>query len=337
MNIAKKENTKRIEWIDIAKGICIFLVVFGHTGLTGNFAHWLSSFRLPLFFFVSGILFKSSKYPTLNSFFIKRISTLVIPYIVFSIIIFVWLKFLNNDLVKVHVNELYFGWQGIALWFIPVLFVTEIFFYKINKYFKFRAYKILALITISVLGYICYLNNFHLPFKLEVVFTSVFYYGIGNISGAYIIRFFDRTKFIYLLSGLFVFFILGFYLSINIIGKLDLAFNLIGDYCPSYTVAFLGIFFLLLFSFILSIVNGNVMIKFRNLISFLGKNSYVILAFHQVVSLNLKMILDKTCLNYFLKSGLRYLIMWIILFGLIVLINNYLPWIIGRKYMKSYF
>ena len=48
---------KRTEWIDIAKAISITLVVLGHAG--HDFLDiYLGWFRMPLFFFLSGILFK---------------------------------------------------------------------------------------------------------------------------------------------------------------------------------------------------------------------------------------------------------------------------------------
>ena len=50
---------KRIQWIDIAKGISIILVVYGHSGLNNVpiIGSWLHAYRMPFFFFVSGLLF----------------------------------------------------------------------------------------------------------------------------------------------------------------------------------------------------------------------------------------------------------------------------------------
>ena len=45
---------KRIQWIDIAKGISIILVVYGHSGLNNVpiIGSWLHAYRMPFFFFV---------------------------------------------------------------------------------------------------------------------------------------------------------------------------------------------------------------------------------------------------------------------------------------------
>lgn len=51
---------KRIEFIDLAKGICILLVVqihvYGDTSYT--FFNAMTIFRMPLYFFLSGIFLK---------------------------------------------------------------------------------------------------------------------------------------------------------------------------------------------------------------------------------------------------------------------------------------
>ena len=47
---------KRIEWIDIARGIGIILVILGHIGI-GKIGKFIYSFHIPLFFFFIRILF----------------------------------------------------------------------------------------------------------------------------------------------------------------------------------------------------------------------------------------------------------------------------------------
>lgn len=67
--MSKQSLKPRFDWIDIAKGVCISLVVLGHTinwymrnftedapiALT-HFATWLQPLRMPLFFGISGLL-----------------------------------------------------------------------------------------------------------------------------------------------------------------------------------------------------------------------------------------------------------------------------------------
>ena len=54
---------KRMEFLDLAKGICIILVVAFHMTkfyhLDMPAANFFKSFRLPLYFFLSGLFFKT--------------------------------------------------------------------------------------------------------------------------------------------------------------------------------------------------------------------------------------------------------------------------------------
>ena len=48
---------KRIEFIDLAKGVCILMVVMGHCGFPIDIPVW-EIVRMPLYFILSGLFFK---------------------------------------------------------------------------------------------------------------------------------------------------------------------------------------------------------------------------------------------------------------------------------------
>ena len=74
-------SKSRIEFIDLAKGICIILVVVGHVGV--NIAiPGLEQVRMPLYFMLSGLFFKN--YGGGEYFFIKKVNKILIPFIFFS-------------------------------------------------------------------------------------------------------------------------------------------------------------------------------------------------------------------------------------------------------------
>ena len=52
---------KRIDWIDIAKGLAIVLMVIGHTIPNNHFITLIFSFHMPLFIFLSGFVYKLPK------------------------------------------------------------------------------------------------------------------------------------------------------------------------------------------------------------------------------------------------------------------------------------
>ncbi len=46
----------RIEWVDIAKGIGIILVIIGHVNtFNSSVKEWIYSFHMPLFFILAGV------------------------------------------------------------------------------------------------------------------------------------------------------------------------------------------------------------------------------------------------------------------------------------------
>ena len=72
-------ESSRLKWADIAKGIGIVLVVWGHSSLPFEFRKWVYSFHMPLFFILSGYFYKSQKYG-FTDFFLRKLRTLIIPY-----------------------------------------------------------------------------------------------------------------------------------------------------------------------------------------------------------------------------------------------------------------
>ena len=177
-------NNIRIDWIDLTKGIAIFLMVCGHTSIPLSISNWIWSFHMPLFFIISGILFNATKYPNFNLFIKKRGKTLIIPYIIFSLIT---LLTIHDQTLK---EWLYKGWiNGCALWFIPVLFFAEIFSYFIIRYINSNCLILLTAITIGTIGYMLYFFNIHFPYNIDVSFYASFFYLIGYISKNKIIHY----------------------------------------------------------------------------------------------------------------------------------------------------
>ena len=83
-NAKEMENQSikpRIEWIDTAKGICILLVAYSHVYLGDHptFLHFQDYFRMPLYFLLSGLFFKT--YNSFPNFILKKTNKLLIPFV----------------------------------------------------------------------------------------------------------------------------------------------------------------------------------------------------------------------------------------------------------------
>ena len=75
---------QRIAYIDIAKGIGIWLMVLGHQNISELTRTYIYSFHMPLFFLISGMFF--SKGMTVRQTLRSSVRTLLIPYLAFSLI-----------------------------------------------------------------------------------------------------------------------------------------------------------------------------------------------------------------------------------------------------------
>ncbi|MCH5225125.1 MAG: acyltransferase family protein [Muribaculaceae bacterium] len=133
----------RIEWIDWCKSFAIFFVVWLHIHSNEVVDMVINGFIMPLFFIVSGYLFKFENNPSGTRFFIKRFRQLVVPYLWINIIAFLlWVFFLRNygsnplDEIEWH-SPLVAIFTGVGpllvhdipLWSLLSFFVVEMLFY----------------------------------------------------------------------------------------------------------------------------------------------------------------------------------------------------------------
>ena len=123
----------RIEIIDIAKAITIFLVMMGHSASnmdTSLFRRFLYSFHMPLFFFLAGLSIKPKVLHNKDEVFAflkKNILALVVPYFIWGL---VFGPFSFENILKL----IYGSWRSIgnsgtlsSLWYLPCLFLARIY------------------------------------------------------------------------------------------------------------------------------------------------------------------------------------------------------------------
>lgn len=114
----------RLQHLDVAKGIGIAFVVLGHNWITldekGELFRVIFSFHMPLFFFLSGILFKPAQ--PLGDLVRSKAQSLLKPYALASLIsltkVFSWLAVLAT----VYATGDWLPW--VPLWFLPHLFLV---------------------------------------------------------------------------------------------------------------------------------------------------------------------------------------------------------------------
>ena len=176
--------SKRIEWVDIAKGVAIILMCLGHRDIPESMNFWIFSFHMPLFFFLAGYTTRFESYASFGAYAKRKVRVLLVPYFVFSLCVDIFKIALyygyyhrGLDLYKLVV-ELFIG-KVQSLWFIPTLFLIEIVSYGLNRLPKGKAPSALAL---TFLGY--YLGQRFLEARLfwnfDVALVGLFFFWLAQ-------------------------------------------------------------------------------------------------------------------------------------------------------------
>ena len=195
--------SKRIAYIDIAKGIGILIIVLAHNDLAAyhpTLHKFIYAFHIPLFFFLSGMFFRPDR--TFGETLKRRFNTLLKPYLFAIFLIYLFEAAFENmtfpNIVEriaksLYATGYYIDW--VQLWFIPHLFVVSLFAWlawralfghvKVDWLRWLLLFAMLAVgvvtmpyfwpFTAPVIG-----KEFYgLPFSLDLVFASGFFFLVG--------------------------------------------------------------------------------------------------------------------------------------------------------------
>ena len=84
------DKATRIGWIDEFKGFVLLLVCLYHVEQSFSYAQMgtlhLSALRMSAFFFISGMLFSTRRFPDFKSYFVHKSKVLLFPYIMLSLL-----------------------------------------------------------------------------------------------------------------------------------------------------------------------------------------------------------------------------------------------------------
>lgn len=101
--------------ISIAKGIGISLMVIGHSPCPAWLCHWIYSFHMPLFFLITGFLFKEKYLDTPKKFVINKFKGYYWPFVKWGIIFLLFhnlLSYFNiygtSYSLKEHLNKAFY-------------------------------------------------------------------------------------------------------------------------------------------------------------------------------------------------------------------------------------
>lgn len=191
-------TSNRIAWVDVAKGMGIFLIVLGHALQTGFIRQVIFSFHVPFFFFLAGLTYKREA--NIFQFLKKKVKGLLIPYWIWgtiSIVVFLVAgHFLHMEEASTGVIENLWGllyanprtelmlWNR-QLWFIPCLFASLIIVDILERTTIMRIggrgrKRLAVIILFLIIGIIWNRASiWTLPFHLEVALGMISFVEIG--------------------------------------------------------------------------------------------------------------------------------------------------------------
>lgn len=187
---------KRIAYVDVAKGLAIWLMVIGHLDISEQIRIYVYSFHMPLFFILSGLFFKRDRPFLIN--LKSSIKSILWPYLTFSVINLsvCWVSpYLHPELYyDMHGKEIFFAAiRGIflgtdqitptsfmplgALWFLVSLFTIQVLtsalaaLVRNNRIFLFMA----TIIPIALF----LVTRTNMPFSVRSSMMAMPFYCLG--------------------------------------------------------------------------------------------------------------------------------------------------------------
>ena len=139
---------KRLAWLDYMKFIAMFLVVIYHTPPRYDTAHEVALFNMgaPVFFFAAGYLFNIARQKDFFTFLRHRARQILVPYTTFFVIFYALWLVVGRRMAgpeEMAIGTLTPVWQFIQgtpdvvlgpFWFLAALFTMQVIYYPIRKY-----------------------------------------------------------------------------------------------------------------------------------------------------------------------------------------------------------
>ena len=216
-----KSNSKRIEYIDALRGFTIILVIhhhiltFGINQLTAfDYDHIFVSFRMPLFFFISGfVLFKENIFRTkqsVSSFLTKKAKVQILPTLFFLVI---YMYIFQKGTMEIIGSPFKGGY-----WFTLILF-AYFYMYSIGDYLlsvlRFNTkQRLMVLFATSLIIYVLCTNPVLVGGRMaHILSLSQFRYFCFFVFGTIVKFQYDKVKDLFKNNYVSTSIVLGFLIS----------------------------------------------------------------------------------------------------------------------------
>lgn len=284
------KKNERLAYIDVARGFVIILMLIGHANAPEPLVKAIFGFHMPFFFILSGFLYNKNKWAELGfkKLLAAKLRAYILPYFILA-----FLNLLINipleqfrgmsgqkliDSAINHLQWIFYSWGAIdkmpnctPLWFLPCMFLSCLCFYFLQK-IKRTSVQVIVCISAVSADYILYLTvHIQLPWHINIALLGMAFMFIG-------MKFKEAGALKNITHGI------SFVVAMIALGAFCIITNPRVDLCNNtLNNAFLTFTGSVAISFAVLYVCYKYAYNFAFL-SFLGKNTIIIMAFNYAVN-----------------------------------------------------
>lgn len=319
----------RYNYIDIIKGLLIFIVIIHHIiGLMNNYGYPILileklyvPFFMPAFFVVTGFC---SNFNKPKSVFLKtELKRLLIPSVCFFIINRFFIMLIDGTLTSYNVFK--YGAKLIlsgGSWFLIALLVSKMIYYFINSKFNKKKCMILSTVGLGIASLACWIGIFEVWYIWHALGLMIFI-SVGQI-----------LKKIKITLVHFIFAAVTYVCYVMILVLFDIHIPRITSQFSMYPWEILH-FFVGAVSGTIIVWCVGIVIHKNKILEYFGKNSLVVFLTHWIILKAIISVATDTNINYILSPYVFLIITFIVICAicalLVELINmKYFKWMIGK-------
>lgn len=317
-----KEASQRKAWIDALRAMAILMVLYGHHAGCATFSAFFNPVKMPLFFALSGYLFKIKPGGDF-AFFKNLFSGIVVPWLCLGVLP-IALSFPINGMEHAK-SSLIRVLTGKELWFMPCFMVSETIFYYFLKWSKGKTILLISFCIIaSLLGHVLKYNDMLDFFTVNIALTVQMYFMFGHFFRKYESLIMPKATKVGLVL-IITYFLVGivlFPLSGMDVHNARYRFLPLGLF-----MAFVGLSALFIWAPRLS--------SYPKWVSIVGRNTLVIYMLERYAIMPAELLFDFKHNPYWMVSLATLLFMvWACLMSIAIswILHRYAPWVTGGRH-----
>lgn len=327
-------DKKRIEEIDICKGIGILLVMMGHFQILGGMSIWVHAFYMPLFVLLSGFVYRKKD-------FFDLFRSLMIPYFTFGTLCIIGLDgiFRGGEDVKLHMIGLLCGgcapnYKIVAaspLWYVSMIFVLQCIYSIMDDCIRKKVHLFVLCCILGALGWMLsiYRNKINMIYNIDIVLIMMPFFHLARMYGERVLNILKSKKWISYVAFVVLFSVSFVCSEMN--GTVNV-FNMVipGNKILFYFNGVTGSCSVLCIAIFLS--KCRMMRRISAVFSYLGRRTIILLPFHFPFAIGWSYIRDRYDLPFY---AVYVFFMLALLISILIseIIMAYFPFFLGKKDM----